>query len=224
MTPLIIVVDDDKDIGLYLKKLLREHDFAVKVADTGVDAIKMIERSEPSLILLDLTLPDMTGEGICIEARKLYPTVPIIMLTAKDDTRDKVKGLNVGADDYVTKPFIPDELVARIKARLRGSGQDLKSSLSIADLTLDPKRMSVTRDGKEINLTAQEFKLLHYLMQNPKIVLSRDMILNRVWLASPDIETRVVDVYMGYLRKKIDGGYKKKLLQSIRGFGYTIKD
>lgn len=224
MLPLIVVIDDDKDLSAYLKTLLREQDYAIKTAASGIDGLRLLEHAEPSLIILDLTLPDMNGEGLCIQIKKQYPSVPIIMLTAKDSVSDKIKGLNIGADDYITKPFDPDELSARVKARLRSSGQDTKSVLKIGDLSLDPQQLRVTRAGKEIQLTPQEFKLLEYLMNNPKIVLTRDMILNRVWLSSPDIETRVVDVYMGYLRKKIDSGYKKKLLHSIRGFGYTIKD
>jgi DNA-binding response OmpR family regulator len=145
------------------------------------------------------------------------------MLTAKDSVGDKVSALNAGADDYVTKPFSIDELMARIKTRLRNtSGQ--KSSIKVGELELNTQTVQVTRSGKEIVLTPQEFRLLEYLMKNKGIVLSREMILNRIWMMSSDVDTRVVDVYMGYLRKKIDAGFNKPLLHSIRGFGYTIKD
>ena len=223
MIPFILVIEDDKDIQKYLSDLLIENNFAIETANNGISGLAIIKKSEPSLVLLDLTLPDMTGEGVCLEIRKQSTTLPIIMLTAKDDVIDKVKGLSAGADDYITKPFVADELIARIKARLRSTGGE-KSILQIGDLVLDNKKFEVTRANKKIDLTPQEFKLLEYLMKNKGIVLTRDMILNRIWLYSPDVESRVVDVYMGYLRKKIDVPFGKKLLHSVRGFGYTIKD
>lgn len=224
MTPIIVVIEDDKDLSDYLKELLRENDFVAKTAYTGVDGLKLVETSTPHLVLLDLSLPDMNGEGVCLEIKKHNNSLPVIMLTAKDTINDKVKNLSIGADDYMTKPFVPDELIARIKARLRSSGHEPGATLSISDLVLDTKKMIVTRGKHTIQLTPQEFKLLHYLMSNAGTILTRDMILNRVWFQSPDIETRVVDVYMGYLRKKIDAPYKKKLIHSVRGFGYTIKE
>lgn len=223
MIPLIIIIEDNKDIQTYVHDLLTENNFSVQTANNGISGLALIERAEPSLVLLDLTLPDMTGEGVCIEIRKLYPNLPIIILTAKDAVSDKVHVLSMGADDYITKPFVSEELLARIKARLRITSEE-KSSMQIGDLTLNNKTFEVTRGGKLIHLTPQEFKLLEYLMNNAGIVLTREMILNRIWLYSPDVESRVVDVYMGYLRKKIDAPFKKKLLHSIRGFGFTIKE
>jgi DNA-binding response OmpR family regulator len=172
---------------------------------------------------LDLGLPNMSGEAVCTEIRKKHPELRVIVLTAKDGVADIVQGLALGADDYITKPFVADELLARIKARLRyqGSGD---ATLKVGDLELDNKTLVVNRNGGVVQLTPQEFKLLQYLMNNQGRILTREMILNRVWLYSPDIETRVVDVYMGYLRKKIDSGYDKKLLHSVRGFGYMIKE
>lgn len=223
MIPLIVIIEDDTDLVTYLKDLLREHDFTTKTAATGVSGIALVESSEPSLVLLDLSLPDMSGEGVCMEIRKHYKDLPIIMLTAKDATTDKVRGLNAGADDYITKPFVADELIARIKSRLR-STEGNSSQLKVGDLVLDTQKIEVTRAGEQITLTPQEFKLLEYLMRNVGVVLTREMILNRIWLYSPDIESRVVDVYIGYLRKKIDSGHKTKLIHSIRGFGYTVKE
>jgi two-component system response regulator MprA len=221
--PHILVVDDDSDLQDYLKTLLSESNFVVNTASSGSEALKSVQKIEPDLVLLDLMLPDMNGEGVCKEIKKLYPECPVVMLTAKDEVASKVRGLEGGADDYITKPFEPEELVARVKARLRGAhGED--TILKIADLELNKKTIEVTRAGKVIPLTPQEFKLLEYLMTNKNIVLTRDMILNRIWLYSPDIESRVVDVYVGYLRKKIDSGHKRKLITSIRGFGYTIKE
>ncbi|MBI4226374.1 response regulator transcription factor [Candidatus Roizmanbacteria bacterium] len=218
----ILVIEDDVEMQNYLKEYLKEHDFYVKTAGTATVALQLFSKSEPDLVVLDLGLPDMSGEFLCSELRKKNPQLPIIILTARDTPRDIVKGLNLGADDYVAKPFNADELLARIKARLRkneGGGTYI-----ITDLELNSETLEVKRGHKPIKLTPQEFRLLEYLMNNKGRVLSRDMILNRLWLSSSDVDTRVVDVYIGYLRKKIDKGFRKKLIHSIRGFGYTIKD
>ncbi len=219
----ILIVEDDEGVRSYLKDLLLDNGFAVELAVDGIAAMKAVEKKSPDLVVLDLGLPKMSGESVCMELRKKYPEIPVIILTAKDSIEDVVKGLNLGADDYMTKPFVSEEFLARIHARLRRNKGE-NSVLKIADLQLDTKKMEVKRGNKEIVLTPQEFKLLQYLMANPGQVLTRDMILNRIWLYSPDIESRVVDVYMGYLRKKIDLGADKKLLHSVRGFGYLIKE
>ncbi len=223
MVPYLLVVEDDQDLQEYLRDLLTENGYTVSTAGNGVDALEQIGKSEPDLVLLDLKLPDISGEGVCMEIRKKHPQLPVIMLTAKDTVSDKVKGLGAGADDYITKPFNTEEFLARVKARIRTSPTE-QTKIKIADLELDLKAVQVRRGDRTINLTPKEFSLLEYLMQNKGVVLTRDVILNRIWLYSPDVESRVVDVYMGYLRKKIDTGFKKKLLHSIRGFGYTIKD
>ncbi len=147
----------------------------------------------------------------------------MVILTAKDAVSDIVQGLNLGADDYITKPFVADEFLARLNARLRKQGAT-DTILKIADLELNNKTLEVIRSGKRIQLTPQEFKLLQYLMTNKGRILTREMILNRIWLYSSEVETRVVDVYMGYLRKKIDSDFPKKLLHSVRGFGYVIRE
>lgn len=223
MVSKILVVEDDIGLQKYLKELLLDNGYSPKTASDGISALNLIPKAPPDLVILDLGLPNMSGESVCQEIRKKYPDLPVIILTAKDGVSDIVQGLNLGADDYVTKPFIADELMARVKARLRRS-DEVDNKLRIDDLELDSKTFQVKRGTKEIPLTRQEFKLLEYLMYNKGRVLTRDMILNRVWLYSQDIETRVVDVYMGYLRKKIDGDFKKKLLHSVRGFGYMIKE
>lgn len=223
MAKTILIVEDDLGLQKYLKELLLDNGFSVQVAPDGVVALNSLAKLPPDLVLLDLNLPNMSGEAVCAEIRKKYPELQVIILTAKDGVSDIVEGLNLGADDYMTKPFVADELLARIKARLRyQDGHDTK--LVVDDLELDDKTLEVKRNGKLIQLTPQEFKLLQYLMSNKGRILTREMILNRVWLYSPDIETRVVDVYMGYLRKKVDNGYDKKLLHSIRGFGYMVKE
>lgn len=223
MSKTILVVEDDNGLQKYLKELLLENGYVTQTASDGVQALNLIQKLPPDLVILDLGLPNMSGETVCLEIRKKYSDLQVIILTAKDGISDIIQGLHLGADDYMTKPFVADELLARIKARLRNKdGGDGK--LIVNDLTLDNKNLSVERSGQPIQLTPQEFKLLQYLMSNRGRILTREMILNRVWLLNPDIETRVVDVYMGYLRKKIDSRYEKKLLHSVRGFGYMIKE
>lgn len=223
MNATILIVEDDKDFQNYVEELLTKNGYKTYLSDKGSDAVQQVDRIQPDLMILDLNLPDMSGEGVCMEVRKEHPTLPIIMLTAKSSISEKVQGLSLGADDYITKPFIPEEFLARVKARLRPQNQT-ETKLTVADLELDTQKIEVHRNGELISLTPHEFKLLEYLMGNVGVVLSRDMILNRVWSYSFDVESRVVDVYMGYLRKKIDAGRKKKLIHSVRGFGYTIKE
>lgn len=223
MAKTILVVEDDAGLQKYLKELLLGNGFSVQTASDGAQALNSIAKLLPDLVVLDLALPVISGESVCMEIRKKYPDLRVIILTAKDGVADIIHGLDFGADDYITKPFLADELLARIKARLRyQNGSD--TTLKVGDLQLDNNTFEVTRNSRAVQLTPQEFKLLQYLMSNKGRILTRDMILNRVWLYSPEIETRVVDVYMGYLRKKIDTGFNKKLLHSVRGFGYMIKD
>lgn len=223
MTETILIVEDQKDLQNYLKEFLLDNDYLVLTASDGIAALNMINKSKPDLVLLDLGLPNMSGESVCLEIRKKWPDLKIIILSARNDTLDIVKGLNLGADDYVTKPFQLEELLARIKVRFR---QNMKNNTrrSISDLDLDLETHEVKRAGKPITLSPTEFKLLDYLLTNKGKVITREMILNKIWAASPDIETRSVDIYIGYLRKKIDEGHKQKLIHSIRGFGYIIKE
>lgn len=223
MAKTILIVEDDLGLQKYLKELLFSNGYSVQTASDGAQALNSVEKLPPDLIILDLALPNMSGESVCLEIRKKYPDLRVIILTAKDGVTDIIHGLDLGADDYMTKPFLADELLARIKARLRyKDGSDIR--LKVDDLELDAKTFETKRDNQTIQLTPQEFKLLQYLMNNKGRILTREMILNRVWLYAPNIETRVVDVYMGYLRKKVDSGYNKKLLHSVRGFGYMIKE
>lgn len=219
----VLIVEDDPGVQKYLKELLLDNGYSVQIASDGIEALESIQKSQPDLVILDLGLPKLTGEAVVTEIRKNYPNLRVVILSAKDTLNDIIQGLNLGADDYLTKPFVADELLARVKAHLKriGSGDN---KIVIDDLELNNQTMEVKRGGKDIQLTPQEFKLLQYLMNNKGQILTREMILNRIWLYSPDIETRVVDVYMGYLRKKIDKNYPKKLLHSVRGFGYVIKE
>ena len=223
MNRTILIVEDQKDLQNYLKEFLSDNDYLVITASDGIQALNAINKSKPDLVLLDLGLPNMSGESVVLEVRKKWPDLRVIILSARNDTLDIVKGLNLGADDYITKPFQLEELLARIKARLRQNVKNI-SKKTIADLELNQDTHEVKRKGKLISLSPTEFKLLDYLMSNKGKVITREMILNRIWAASPDIETRSVDIYIGYLRKKIDSGHSKKLLHSIRGFGYIIKE
>ncbi|OGY08089.1 MAG: hypothetical protein A2782_03690 [Candidatus Blackburnbacteria bacterium RIFCSPHIGHO2_01_FULL_43_15b] len=223
MVSKLLLVEDDKDLQSSLKELFTAEGFFVKTASDGVEALKNINKGEFDLLILDLGLPVMSGESVLMEVRKKYPELPVVVLTARDTTSDVIRGLNLGADDYVTKPFVADELIARAKARLR-SHQMGEQKMKVGDLELDPTTFEVKRGSKLVSLTPQEFKLLQYLMANHGRVLTRDAILNRVWFYSPEVETRVVDVYIGYLRKKVDRGHKIKLLSSVRGFGYVLKE
>ncbi|MBI3984667.1 MAG: response regulator transcription factor [Candidatus Levybacteria bacterium] len=223
MNKTILVVEDSLDLQEYLKSFLLDNDYLVLTASDGIQAFKLIEKSKPDLVLLDLGLPDMSGESVCLQIRKKWPELKVIILSARNDTLDIVKGLDLGADDYITKPFDLEVLHARLKARLRdGSGDLVKRN--VADLFLDVETHEVKRKNKTIELSPTEFKLLEYLMENKGKVLTRDMILSKIWMNSAEIETRSVDVYIGYLRKKIDEGFSQKLIHSVRGFGYTLKE
>lgn len=224
MTHTVLVVEDDKGLQKYLQELLLDNGYSVTLADDGIIALQILSTTPPDIVILDLNLPTMGGEAVIGEIHKKYKEIPVIILTAKDSVTDVVQGLNLGADDYMTKPFIADEFLARIKARLRRSSGENETILTVDDLSLNTTTLEIKRGNKQIHLTPQEFKLLQYLMNNKGRILTREMILNRIWMYSSDIETRVVDVYMGYLRKKIDGDSEKKLLHSVRGFGYVIKE
>lgn len=224
MTDTILVVEDDKPLQTFLKDLLHQEGYRVLTADDGVQAIQTIEKYQPDVTILDLGLPVMSGEVVCMKVRKEFPEQRIIILTAKDTAQNIVHGLELGADDYVTKPFMADELLARIEARLRRKHGSSTQVIKLADLELNLDTHEVTRGGRNITLTAQEFRLLEYMLENQGRVITRDMILNRIWNYSQDVETRVVDVYVGYLRKKIDKGHENPLIHSVRGFGYMIKE
>lgn len=219
----ILVIEDDIPTLDFLKTSLLEEGYTVHTADTGIKGMEQVETHPIDLVLLDLHLPDMQGESICKRIKENFANTKVILLTAKGSIEEKVRGFGLGADDYITKPFAAEELVARIQARLRKTDTE-DTVLKIADLELNTKTIEVTRSGKVIPLAAREFKLLEYLLQNQGIVVTREMILNRVWSYTFEVESRVVDVYIGYLREKVDKPFKKKLIKTVRGFGYTIKE
>lgn len=222
MKPVILVVEDDRDLRKFMEEILQEQRYVVYSTGKGTEAVKMVDKIHPNLVILDLGLPDIDGETVCARVKKMHPELPVMILTGSDESGDLVESFEKGADDYVRKPFDEQELMARIKAKLRVQKRD-DPVVQIEDLSLNTDTLEVRRGQKNIELTHTEFELLHYLMINAGHVLSREQILGHVWVQDPDVETRVVDVYIGYLRKKLDKGHDKKLIHSKRGFGYVLK-
>ncbi len=220
----ILVVEDDKKVGGFLKKGLQEEQYAVDVCRSGTDALHMAEISPYDVIILDIMLPGMDGITVCREMRQKAILTPILMLTAKDEIEDKVTGLSEGADDYLTKPFAFDELLARIRALLRRN-QDYKTKeLKAGDLELDPLKRRVTRAGKKIDLTGKEYALLEYLLRNRGRTVTPSMILQHVWDIDYVGSSNIVNVYISHLRNKIDKDFDQKLIQTVRGHGFRIDE
>ena len=212
-------------ISDFIKRGLKEEGFAVDTSQDGENGLFLAKTNNYDLILLDLMLPKLNGITVCKKLREEKISSPIIMLTAKDAVKDKVTGLDAGADDYLTKPFAFEELLARVRAILRKKTEQKQATkLQVGDLLLDLTTHKVTRAGKEIELTTKEFSLLEYLMRNAGSVVTRTMISEHVWDIDFDTFTNVIDVYINYLRNKIDADSKKKLIQTIRGRGYILKD
>lgn len=224
MSSKILVVDDDPAIAEMLTMVMEREGFDTVVVDDGLEAVQAAERENPDLILLDLMLPGMGGVDVCRTVRETS-AVPIIMLTAKTDTVDVVLGLESGADDYVTKPFKPKELVARVRARLRRQEDSPSETLEVGDLTIDVPGHAVFRDGKEISLTPLEFDLLHTLASRPKQVFSRDELLEKVWGYQHTSDTRLVNVHVQRLRSKIElDPENPQIVLTVRGVGYKTGD
>ncbi len=220
----ILIVEDEKKVAGFIKKGLEEETYAVDVAYDGVEGLHLGEQGQYDLIILDLMLPEMDGLEVLSRLRKEEIDAPILLLTAKDAVEDKVMGLDKGADDYLTKPFAFSELVARVRVLLRRGKAETKTVLQISDLTLDLVSHKVNRNGEEIELTGKEYSLLEYFMRNQGKVLTRTMIAEHVWDYNFDTFTNVIDVYVNHLRKKIDKSYPKKLLHTLRGVGYIMKE
>ncbi|BDU50210.1 response regulator [Haliovirga abyssi] len=220
----ILVVEDEKNIAEYLKKGLQESGYVVDTVFDGEEAVYMASIYEYDLILLDVMIPKLDGVGVIKELRKNKNSSYVIMVTAKDKIEDRVKGLDAGADDYITKPFAFAELLARIRAVLRRGSDDKENILKVKNLEMDLVKREVKREGKLIELTSREFSLLEYFLRNKNMVLTRIMISERVWDIDFITETNVVDVYINHLRKKIDNNFKDKLIHTIRGVGYILKD
>lgn len=225
-TPIrVLTVDDESSLTELLSMALRYEGWEVSTAGTGLNAVKVVREVRPDAIVLDMMLPDFDGLEVMRRIRADQPDVPVIFLTAKDALDDRIGGLTAGGDDYVTKPFSLEELVARLRALLRRSGATEvrnESQLVVGDLTLDEDSHEVTRGGEQIALTATEFELLRYLMRNPRRVLSKAQILDRVWNYDFGGQANVVELYISYLRKKIDAG-RPPMIHTMRGAGYVLK-
>jgi two-component system OmpR family response regulator len=220
----VLVVDDEPNIVDVISMALRYEGFAVDSADCGVDAIAKVADFRPHLVVLDIMLPDMEGFDVAERLSAKRVDVPIIFLTARDSTEDKVRGLTIGGDDYVTKPFSLEELIARIRSVLRRSGlaEPESSRLTFEDIELDEDAHEVTRDGEVVDLTATEYRLLRYLMLNPRRVLTRAQLLEHVWEYDFGGDARVLETYVSYLRKKLDR-HGPPLIHTVRGVGYALR-
>ena len=222
----ILVVEDQHKTSAFIKKGLTEIGYSVDIAETGSSAESFVASSEYDLVILDVMLPDQTGIDTARHLRQDKYNGAILMLTALSTTKDKVNGLDAGADDYLTKPFSFDELLARVRALLRrkSNQSSMNSNLKYSDLEMDLVTRKVTRESKDIVLTSKEFSLLEYFLRNPERPLGRVQIAEHVWDINFDSETNVIDVYVNLLRKKVDAPFKKKLIQTVIGVGYVLKD
>jgi len=220
----ILVAEDERKVASFIRQGLEEEGHAVEVAADGETALDLIEAGPPyDLVVLDVMLPRRDGFAILRAMRGRGIATPVLVLTARDSVADKVAGLDVGADDYLTKPFAFEEFLARVRALLRRGGEAGAPILRVGDLQLDPARRAVRRGERRIVLTTREYALLEYFMRNAGRVLTRPMITEHVWGLDFDPESNVVDVYVGYLRRKIDGKGERPLLRTVRGAGYTLK-
>jgi two-component system OmpR family response regulator len=221
----VLVVDDEANIAELIGMALRYERWEVRLAHTGARAVTAAKEFRPDAVVLDMMLPDFDGLEVLRRMRSATPDVPVLFLTARDSVEDRVAGLTAGGDDYVTKPFSLEEVVARLRALMRRSTvvQAATSSvLVVGDLEMDEDSREVSRAGEQINLTATEFELLRYLMRNPRRVLSKAQILDRVWNYDFGGQANVVELYISYLRKKIDAG-RKPMIHTMRGAGYVLK-
>ena len=224
--PRVLVVDDEHNLTELLSMALRYEGWEVKAAGTGMAAVRAAREFEPDAVALDMMLPDMDGLEVLRRMREHNDRLPVLFLTARDAVEDRIAGLTAGGDDYVTKPFSLEEVVARLRALMLRpvlvAAEEDDSRLVVGDLTLDEDSHEVTRGGAQIQLTATEFELLRYLMRNPKRVLSKAQILDRVWNYDFGGQANVVELYISYLRKKIDAG-REPMIHTMRGVGYVLK-
>ncbi|MCK9453921.1 response regulator transcription factor [Sulfurimonas sp.] len=219
----VLVVEDDEKIASFIKKGLQEESYSVDVTENGYEAIYMIETNSYDIVLLDLMIQGLGGIDVCKNIRAKSITVPIIMLTAKDELKEKVKGLDSGANDYLTKPFAFEELLARIRVKLRNSSTT-SSTISIADLSIDSAKREVKRAGKKINLTAKEYALLEFLARNSKKLLTETVIKENISDMAQESMSNIINVYIYRLRNKIDKNHNLKLIHTVRGLGYILSD
>ena len=221
----ILVVDDERAVRESLRRALELEGYEIELADDGIAALEALEANgEPDAMILDVLMPGLDGLEIARQLRRGGSRLPILMLTARVEVDDRVAGLDAGADDYVTKPFALDELLARVRALLRRTHEDGTDKLGFADLELDPGTREVTRGGVPIDLTRTEFSLLELFMRNPRQVLTRSVIFERVWGYDFGFGSNSLDVYIGYLRRKTEAGDKPRLIQTVRGVGYALRE
>ena len=218
----ILLVEDEKKMSSFIERGLKEEGYAVDTAFDGETGWDYANTNDYDLIILDLMLPKMNGIAVCSKIREKGLRVPVLMLTARDTLTDKVKGLDSGADDYLVKPFAIQELTARVRALGRRDGSAKTAELIVNDLTLDTATKRAKRGNKIIELKAKEYALLETLMRHPNQVLSRQQIIERVWDMDYDSESKLIEVYIHWLRKKIDDGHDEKLIQTVHGLGYRI--
>lgn len=222
----ILIVEDERKLSRVLQLELQYENYETKIAENGKDALYLLEKDQWDLVLLDIMIPHLSGLEVLRRFRRINDQTPVILLTARDAVHDKVSGLDLGANDYITKPFQIEELLARIRAQLRNRERHVSTStkLIIGDLTVDTDTREVKRDQTIIELTPREYDLLIYLIKNKNIVLERDQIMEQVWGYDYIGTTNVVDVYIRYLRQKIDHNFKFPYIYTIRGVGYTMKE
>ena len=221
----ILVVDDERAVRESLRRALELEGYEIELADDGQEALYRLEsQPEPDAVILDVLMPGLDGLEVCKRLRRTGSKLPVLMLTARDAVENRVAGLDAGADDYLTKPFALEELLARIRALLRRTSEESGEVLRFADLELDPGTREVRRDGEPIELTRTEFSLLELFLRNPRQVLTRSVIFERVWGYDFGFASNSLDVYIGYLRRKTEAGDKLRLIQTVRGVGYALRE
>jgi DNA-binding response OmpR family regulator len=221
--PLVLVADDDEAIRIALERALRLEGFAVEVAADGRAALDLIEEHRPEVIVLDVVMPQLSGVRVVSRLRERGIDTPVCILSARDETEDRVAGLEAGADDYVVKPFELEELVARLRALLRRVPSVETELIRIGDLIVDPSQRSVSRAGRPVELTRREFELLEELARHRGVVMSRQQLLERVWGYDFEVDGNVVDVFVGYLRRKLEAGGKPRVIHTVRGVGFVLR-
>jgi DNA-binding response OmpR family regulator len=224
MTATILLVEDEERLARFIELELSSEGYTISVAHDGLTGLTMARETSPDLLILDWMMPGMTGLEVCRRLRATGSKVPVILLTAKDEVSDRVAGLDAGADDYVVKPFSIEELLARVRAHLRRTYEGNPDLLQFSDLALNRRTREVFRNGRSIELTAKEFDLLDYLLAHPRQVITRDQILEKVWGYDFMGDSNIIEVYVRYLRLKLEEKGEKRLIQTVRGVGYVLRE
>ena len=220
----ILIIEDEVNLADAIKRALTEQHYSVDIASNGEEGLEYAEVNDYDLLILDIMLPDIKGWDVCAELRRNKFTTPILMLTALDSIENKIRGLDSGADDYLTKPFDLGELLARVRSLMRRQTQQKTSIIQVGDLTMDTSERTVTRAGKDIKLSAKEFAMLEYFILHKNKVLTREMISEHVWDMNFDPQSNVIDSFVRFLRQKVDKDFDKQLIHTIRGVGYKLME